>query len=128
MQTEIKDAIESAISSLRRTKEFEPEMYGRIYPTLADLIYAVRCDRDEARAELAKTVSAPVAAGPASWQEFYDMLSMAARVRMQFGASDAQVRLLATLAVQQGLMLRQMEMSTLSKNEASAMISSMKGQ
>lgn len=65
-------------------------------------------------------------AKPTTFEEFYGSLSVAARRLQQYGASDAQVRLLASLAVKQQLTLSQLEMSTLSKGEASAIIDHMK--
>ena len=68
----------------------------------------------------------PATVRPATFDEIYSNLSVAARRLQQFGASDAQVRFLASLAVKQGLLLSQVELNTLSKAEASAMIDNMK--
>lgn len=128
MHKMIREELENSIYRLRTMKKIEAAYYAKTFKNIADLIDYVRSDlydvRNEVRAEKASSVAAVEA--PATYNDFYDMLWSASRARMSFGATDAQIRLLARLAVEQGLTRSQMNMTTLTKSEASAMIDHMK--
>ena len=65
-----------------------------------------------------------VAARPATYDEIVSDLKTASARRAQFGATDAQIATIARLAVRDGLHLSQISCSTLTKSEASSIISS----
>lgn len=111
-------------AEVRSRREYALSLVGTsaLIATYRDALRVV-CDEDCWKVEQPIEI-APVRA--ATFDEIHSSLSFAACRLQQFGASDAQVRLLATLAVKQGLALSQIEMSTLSKFEASAMIDNMK--
>lgn len=90
--------------------------------TLAGIREYVRGEIDEAR-PAAPSQSDQFASHPATYDEIVDDLSIAASRRQQFGATRAQIETIARLAVRDRLTLDRISCSTLTKAEASAIIS-----
>lgn len=128
---EVQEAIAEKIQSLRAVRaEFGADSFARVYPSFKALLQVVRIEAfnaQEALDEAAAPKPAPVVEGPATFDEIVGHLYVASSRLQQFGATEAQIRLIATLAVRDGLRLSEFSTSTLSKRDASAVIDSFKG-
>lgn len=122
MRKAIREALEDCIYRLRNERDNQPEMYARLFPTLGDLLHTVRIDLDEVREQLAD-VPAIEATPVTTLEGIREYLEIARMGLMQFGATDAQIALIARRAVEDDISAdRICGSSGLSKQEASAIL------